>query len=94
MTATESTAKPIDEPWMVRALVFVIRYRRDHDEGPTWDELWRHMRWQRKFGSWYRMQKLSRRGLVWEDGVSRSLDVSDAGKAGLSDWHRRTKEAA
>lgn len=93
ITATESTVKPIDEAWMVRALVFVIRYRRDHDEGPTWTELWAHMRWPRKFGSWFRMQKLGRRGLVWEDGVPHSLDVSDAGRAELAAWHAREKEA-
>lgn len=89
---TEITAKPIDEAWMVRALVFVIRHRRDHGEGPTWAELRRHMRWRANYKSWRRMQKLSRRGLIWLDDVPRSLDVSDAGVAALAAWHARKKE--
>lgn len=94
MSSSETViaAKPIDEAWMVRALVFVIRHRRDHDEGPTWAELRRHMRWRANFKSWRNMQKLQRRGLTWKDDVPRSLDVNDAGVAALAAWHTSEKE--
>jgi hypothetical protein len=76
--------KPLDEWWHAKALKFVIRYTDEHNEPPTWTELWRFMRWPRhRCGPYMRMEKLRKRGLEWDDGVARSLRVSQAGLAAL-----------
>jgi hypothetical protein len=72
--------KPIDEKWMMRALIFVASYRRKNKIGPTWAELCDHMKWRRRScGTWFRVQRLAKRGLIFTD-EARSLDVSKQGR--------------
>ncbi len=81
MTVTEDVVlKPIDERWMLRALRFVDRFSRTNGHGPTWGELFKHMGWPRKSCSaWFRMQKLRKRGLEWDEDGERSLRLTEAG---------------
>lgn len=72
--------KPIDEPWMLRALLYIARYERDNGTGPTWREIAGHMHWKPKsFVMSVKMGKLRVRGLAWSDGVERSTRLTDAG---------------
>lgn len=85
-----TTAKPIDEPWHARALVFVLIYRKRHGAGPTWSELYDYMGWRRRrsCNNSFKMRKLAKRGLTWTD-EPRSLDVSEEGRAALKAWERQ-----
>jgi hypothetical protein len=81
--------KQVDEAWQARAMQFVVRHRKKHGVGPTWNELWTYMGWHRKrCGPAIKMQKLRKRGLVYDE-TPRSLDVTEAGRNALRAWWSR-----
>lgn len=86
--------KPLDEAWMVGALRFVFVTCERTRRGPTWGELYAHMGWRRQaFKSRWRMEKLGRRGLVWDESP-RSLRVSAEGIRQLKTATRAARKTA
>jgi hypothetical protein len=80
-----SELSPIDERWMFRALLFIKRYVERHGgEGPLWSEIAAHMLWSPSSCSgYYRMRKLAKRGVTWDEDTARSTRLSPEGVAHL-----------
>ena len=78
-----ASLKPVDERWMLDALLYVVAYRHRHGRGPTWRELYAALGWERKpLRNRIRMGQLTRRGLAFTE-AERSLDVTQEGRSQL-----------
>lgn len=93
-TEPQPALKPIDERWMVRALLYLDKAERK-GERPTWAEICAHMGWRQSCNTWHKMEKLRRRGVAYVDNEPRSTHLTPEGvvhlnaalKAGQSRTH-------
>lgn len=81
-TSHTSALKPIDEKWMVRALLYIWKADR-RGEPVTWSGVAAHMNWTSKCTRWRRMGKLRSRGVVYVDHEPHSTHLSPEGVAHL-----------